>query len=223
MNKKILIVAAHPDDEVLGCGGTIAKHVLNKDFVHLAFMSDGVSSRSNFSKLKLKSRLKASKLAQSILGISSAYYFNFPDNKMDTIPLLNIVQKLEPIIKKLKPEIVYTHHYNDLNVDHKITYAAVMTACRPLPKLSVREIYGFEILSSTEWPSVQQLQFKPNFFVDITQHNSTKMKALKAYKEEMRARPHSRSIKHMEVISKHRGYSVGVEMAEAFEIYRIVS
>ena len=218
MNKKILIVAAHPDDEVLGCGGTIAKHVLNKDFVHLAFMSDGVSSRSNFSKLKLKSRLKASKLAQSILGISSAYYFNFPDNKMDTIPLLNIVQKLEPIIKKLKPEIVYTHHYNDLNVDHKITYAAVMTACRPLPKLSVREIYGFEILSSTEWSIAST--FSPAHFVDISDEFELKIKALKMYKEEIKDFPNSRSIESVTALSVFRGGSMGLNFAEAFSIER---
>ncbi len=223
MNKKILVVAAHPDDEVLGCGGTIAKHVLNKDLVHIIFMSDGVSSRKNYSKSNLRSRLKASKLAQSILGISSANYFNFPDNKMDSIPLLNIVQKLETVIKKFKPEIIYTHHYNDLNVDHKITHTSVITACRPQPKFSVREIYGFEVLSSTEWSPVNKHQFKPNFFVDITKQIATKMKALKAYKKEMRAKPHSRSIKHVEVIAQHRGYSVGVDMAEAFEVYRIVN
>jgi len=223
MNKIILIVAAHPDDEVLGCGGTIAKHVADGDLVHLVFMSDGVSSRADPSKLNLKRRLEASKSAQSILGISSTHYLEFPDNRMDSVPLLDIVQKLEVIINQIKPSIIFTHHHGDLNIDHQLTYSAVMTACRPLPDSTVCEIYGFEVLSSTEWSTTQQSQFIPNFFVDITKYMSVKINSLKEYEEEMRAIPHSRSIKHVKVIAQHRGYSIGVEMAEGFEVYRIIT
>ena len=220
MKKKIIVVAAHPDDEVLGCGGTIVKHVAQGDIVHSVFMSDGVNSRLDSSKVKLNRRLKASKSVQSLLGISSTHYLNLPDNSMDSVPLLEIVQKLEPIINKIKPSVIYTHSYGDLNIDHQLTHAAVMTACRPIPDSTVREIYGFEVISSTEWSNPLKLTFKPTLFIDITKHLSKKLNALKAYKQEMRDVPHSRSIKHIEILAQHRGYSVGVDMAEAFEVYR---
>ena len=221
--KTVLIIAAHPDDEVLGCGGTIAKHISKGDEVHLVFMSDGVNSRSQVLEKNLKSRKDASKLAQAILGITSSKYLDFPDNRMDSVSLLDIIQKLEPIINKLKPSIIYTHNHRDLNIDHQLTNSAVMTACRPLPNSSVREIYGFEVLSSTEWSNFQKTSFNPKFFVDITQYMQKKISALNEYEDEMRAPPHSRSIKHIEVLAKHRGFSIGVDMAEAFEIYRIIN
>lgn len=222
-NRVVLVVAAHADDEVLGCGGTIINHISKGDKVHSIFMADGVSSRSKNYKKNLKLRKDASKLAQSILGISSTYYLNLPDNRMDSIPILNIVQKLEPIINKIKPSVVYTHHFSDLNIDHQITNAAVMTACRPTPETSVREIYGFEVLSSTEWSISRETLFNPTFFVNIKNEMSQKMKAIKAYDDEMRDPPHSRSIEHLKILAKHRGFSVGINMAEAFEVYRIIN
>jgi LmbE family N-acetylglucosaminyl deacetylase len=221
--KNVLVVASHPDDEILGCGGTIAKHINQGDKVHLVFMTDGVKSRLNFSSEDLKKRMDAAKAVQSFLGVSSSFYLDFKDNRMDSHSLLDIVQKLEEIITKLKPKIIYTHHYNDLNIDHQITHNAVMTSCRPMPDFSVREIYGFEILSSTEWSTTQKSFFKPNYFVDITNYMNKKLQAANLYKEEMHKTPHSRSIKHIEVLAQHRGYNIGVEMAEAFEVYRIIN
>ena len=223
VNKTVLVVAAHADDEVLGCGGTILKHVSEGDKVHSIFLADGISSRPKVTNENLKNRKDVSKLAQSLLGISSTHFLDFEDNKMDSIPLLNIIQKIEPIIDEIKPSIVYTHFSNDLNIDHQLTYSAVMTACRPTPDTSVREIYGFEVLSSTEWSTFKETQFKPTFFVNITNYISKKVNAIKIYKDEMRDPPHSRSINHVEVLAKHRGYSIGVDMAEAFEVYRIIN
>ena len=220
--KTVLIIAAHPDDEVLGCGGVIAKHVSQGDEVHTVFMSDGVKSRSQFLEENLSQRMDASKLAQSLLGIASSQHLGFQDNRMDSIALLDIIQKLEPVIDKLKPSVVYTHHYGDLNIDHQLTHSAVITACRPVPNFSVNEIYGFEVLSSTEWSNSQQSIFKPTFYADITNYISKKISAARAYEEEMRDPPHSRSIKHIEILAQHRGFSIGVDMAEAFEVYRIV-
>lgn len=220
--KTVLVIAAHPDDEVLGCGGTIAKHVSQGDKVHLLFMADGVKSRLNFSEKNLNSRIESAKSAQSLLGVISAVSLDLPDNQMDSVPILKIVQKIEPIIESLKPSIIYTHHYGDLNIDHKLTNAAVMTACRPLPNSSIREIYGFEILSSTELSMSKNSSFVPTYFVDITNQISIKLNAVSAYHEEMRDVPHSRSVKHVEILAKHRGYSIGVSMAEAFEVYRII-
>ena len=186
-------------------------------------MANGVDSRNSASKKDLKDRILSLKLAKNILGITSSYQLNFPDNKMDSIPILNVIQKLEEIIKKINPEIVYTHHEGDLNIDHKITNAAVMTACRPLPNSSIKQIYGFEVLSSTEWSTQIKSSFKPTFYNDITKYKKKKIRAIKAYGLEMRNKPHSRSIEHLEILAQHRGYSVGVKFAEAFEVYRIIN
>jgi LmbE family N-acetylglucosaminyl deacetylase len=220
--KTVLVVAAHADDEALGCGGTIVRHVEEGDVVHLVFMADGVYSRKEASKQDLTRRIAAAKSAQSILGVSSTQSLDLPDNEMDSVPLLKIVQKLELILKEIQPSVVYMHHHGDLNIDHRLTHAAVMTACRPTPNSSVREIYGFEVLSSTEWATRQVSPFLPNYFVDITRQLRTKLDALEAYAEEMRASPHSRSMAHVEALAHHRGYSIGVDAAEAFEVYRII-
>ena len=180
-NKKILIIAAHPDDEVLGCGGTIARHVQSKDEVNIVFLSDGVSSRKKLNQ-SIEERNASAFKASEILGIKPPKFLNFPDNKMDTIALLEIVKKLEKVIYKIKPEIIYTHHIGDLNVDHRITHQAVMTACRPQPNFSVKKILSFEVLSSTEWNSHSfGNYFHPNYFVNITEQIPIKMQALKAY------------------------------------------
>ena len=178
--KTVLLIAAHADDEALGCSGTVARHVEEGDVVHLVLMADGVHSRKEASKEDLTQRIAASKRAQSILGVSSARSLDLPDNKMDSVPLLEIVQRLEPIIDEIRPSVIYTHHHGDLNIDHRLTHAAVMTACRPLPYLSVREIYGFEVLSSTEWAIQKTSPFLPDYLVDITQHLRIKLDALDA-------------------------------------------
>lgn len=221
--KKVLVVAAHADDEVLGCGGTISRHREQGDVIHLVLMADGVHSRTDASDVDLARRIDASKRAQTILGISSLHSLELPDNRMDSVPLLEIVQMVESIIEAIRPTVIYTHHHGDLNIDHRLTHAAVMTACRPLPTSTVREIYGFEVLSSSEWATPRDSQFLPNCFVDISQQLQTKLKALEAYAEEMREEPHSRSMKHIEVLARHRGYSIGVDAAEAFEVYRIIN
>lgn len=222
MSRKILVVAAHADDEALGCGGTIVKHIASGDEVRLVLMADGVHSRPESDEKSFDRRIAAAKRAQDILGISEVTYLNFPDNQMDKISLLSIVRPLEEIISHYSPEIVYTHHSGDLNIDHRITQQAVMTACRPQPEHTVREIYGFEVISSTEWAMPYSTPFIPSLFVDISSAIATKILACEAYSEEMRASPHSRSIAHVEVLAKHRGYSIGFEAAEAFVVYRIL-
>lgn len=222
MPRTILVVAAHPDDEALGCGGTIVKHVKAGDIVHVIFMADGVGSRKNSHPSEIQRRNQAQRVASRIMGISRQYSLGLPDNRMDSVPLLDVVQSLEPIIAELCPSIIYTHNYGDLNVDHRITCAAVMTACRPLPGSSVIEIFGFEVLSSTEWAVPNNPPFEPNLFVDITENLPLKIKAIEAYAEEMREAPHSRCIDHVNALANHRGYSVGVCAAEAFEIYRML-
>ncbi len=222
MSKTVLVVAAHTDDEVLGCGGTIARHVAEGDIVYAVFMADGVTSRVGTGREELTTRHLASENAKKILGIKENFYLDLPDNRMDSLPLLDVVQKLAPILERLNPDVVYTHYHGDLNVDHRITHQAVMTVCRPIPGYPVREIYVFEVMSSTEWTTPLTLPFVPNYFIDISKYLRKKKEALNAYQKEMRKAPHSRSIEHLTVLAKHRGSSVGLYAAEAFGVVRIL-
>lgn len=222
MTNCVLVVAAHTDDEALGCGGTIARHVAEGDTVYAVFMADGVTSREGTVQEDLIGRNTAAENARAILGIKENIYLCLPDNRMDSVPLIDVVQKLEPIIDELQPNIVYTHHHGDLNVDHRITHQAVMTACRPQPGGSVRAIYAFEVMSSTEWATPTAEPFLPNYFVDISKYLQKKNDVLNAYHMEMRNVPHSRSADHIAILASHRGQSVGVLAAEAFMSIRVV-
>lgn len=220
MGKNVLVVAAHADDEALGCGGTIARHVQAGDRVEVVFIADGVSSRPGAEDDDLAHRLQATENARQILGIDKTIFLGLPDNRLDGVPLLDIVQPLEAVMQEFRPEVVYTHHYGDLNVDHRITHQAVMTACRPLPSATVTKILAFEVLSSTEWGGTGAAPFVPNYFVDIGTTLETKLRALDAYSLEMREPPHSRSMAHVKGLAQHHGHCVGVEAAEAFMVIR---
>jgi LmbE family N-acetylglucosaminyl deacetylase len=218
----VLVVVAHADDEVLGCGGAIAKHVAEGDRVHVVYMADGVGARGGDFEIEVKKRNEARDLALQVLGVTAWRAFQFPDNRMDSVALLDVVQTLEQVVREISPRVIYTHHFGDLNVDHRVTHQAVMTACRPLPGSPVREIYACEVMSNTEWTSPSLAPFVPNAYVDITLHWGVKLSALKAYELEMRSAPHSRSIPHLEYLARHRGSSIGVEAAEAFMVMRLI-
>lgn len=222
MSKNVLVIAAHTDDEALGCGGTIARHVAEGDTVYAVFLADGVTSRPDATPEELEQRNAAAEKAHKILGITKAHMLGFPDNRMDSVPLLDMVQKLETVIEEIKPEVVYTHHYGDLNIDHRITHQATMTACRPVPGSSINEIYAFEVLSATGWNNPNSHPFMPNAFVDISEHLGTKMEALAAYDLEMRKAPHSRSLINARRLAELRGSEVGVSAAEAMMAMRII-
>ncbi|WP_312257209.1 PIG-L deacetylase family protein [Stutzerimonas nitrititolerans] len=222
MSKTVLVVAAHSDDEALGCGGTIARHVADGDIVFAVFLADGVSSRADSDSVGLSNRMRASESARKILGISKNYYLGLPDNRLDSLALIEVVQPLEKIITELKPQIVYTHHRGDLNVDHRIAHQAVMTACRPVPGSSVKEIYAFQVMSSTEWNTPGVNPFIANCAVDITNHLKIKARALRAYGLEMRDFPHSRSIENIFALAKHNGAVYGISAAEAFMLIRSI-
>jgi N-acetylglucosamine malate deacetylase 1 len=222
MGKNVLIVAAHPDDEALGCAGTMAKHVASGDKVHVIFMTNGVGSRNTTSNSDIENRQAAARKSADILGVTSMKHFDFPDNKMDTVPLLDIVKSIENVINKLQPEIIYTHHIGDLNIDHQITHKVVITACRPQPSFCVKEIYAFEVLSSTEWQTPGYLPFTPNVYIDVSNQIEIKRKSLEIYSEEMHKTPHSRSFDNMLNLSSFRGNSIGVDYAEAFKLLRYI-
>lgn len=222
MNKVVLVVAAHPDDEILGCGGTIARHIKDGDKVHVLILAEGITSRAtDGSQEKLASLAQAAKRANEILGSTSLTLHNFPDNRMDSLDLLDVVQVIEKHISKLQPDTVYTHHIGDVNIDHQITHKAVVVACRPLPKHCVQTLLFFETPSSTEWQTPGSgTSFTPNWFVDISSSIEKKLKALEAYESEMRPWPHARSIKALEHLASWRGANIGVNAAEGFLLGR---
>lgn len=218
----ILVVAAHPDDEALGCGGTIARHVAAGDEVACLFLADGATSRESEADASVRER--QARRAADTLGIGEILLARFPDNRMDTVALLDVVQVIEKVVARFSPETIYTHHGGDLNIDHRITHQAVLTACRPQPGHSVRAIYGFEVPSSTEWaPPATLPPFTPTRFVDITAYLEQKRAALDCYVEEMRPWPHARSFEAVEALARMRGACVGVEAAEAFMVIREIA
>lgn len=221
MTRKVLVVAAHTDDEALGCAGTIAKHIAIGDQVHLLFMTDGVGSRQLHGN-EVADRLSAGQQAAEIMRVSSFSSLNFPDNLMDTVPLLDVVREVEAKINELQPHVIYTHHIGDLNIDHQVTHKAVMTACRPQPEFCVKEIYAFEVPSSTEWQTPGIIPFIPSVFVDITDFITIKKQILNVYHEEMRLPPHTRSIENVIRLNYLRGAAVGMHCAEAFVSVRII-
>lgn len=220
----ILVVAAHPDDEALGCGGTIARHAMAGDTVDVIFLADGVTSRGRgdaADATELQTRQAAARRSCEILGARTPRFGSLPDNRLDGLTLLEVIQVLTQLASGLVPDVIYTHHGGDLNVDHRIAHQAVMTLFRPIPQSRVRGIFAFEISSSTEWATPFAAQaFIPNRFVDIAATIERKIAALDAYATEMRAFPHARSREGLSALATWRGVSVGLAAAEAFMTLR---
>ena len=227
MNKTILVIAAHPDDEVLGCGGTIARLAMEGCEVYIAILGEGITSRFKDSKEAdtelVKELHKRSLQVTKLLGGKDLFLYSLPDNRFDTVPLLDIIKIIEDLIEKLKPSIIYTHYAGDLNIDHVITHRAVLTATRPTEGHSVKEIYSFEVPSSSEWAFGQYNgAFNPNVFFDISETIDIKIKTMEIYESESRPFPHPRSPKALRAIVRRWGSVVGLEATEVFELVRLV-
>ena len=231
---KILIIVAHPDDEVLGMGGTILKHTKNGDDVTVAYLTTGITSRrsskynnspsyklSKNESLKIKKQIlelqNDAKKSAKILNVKKTIFFDYPDNELDTVSLLKIIKTIEELTKQTKPDRIYTSHFGDLNIDHRIVYESVITAVRPT-EIKVKELLCFELLSSTEWSF--SYDFKPNYFIDIKDELKSKVKAMKFYKNEIRAYPHPRSIDSIKHSAGKWGTVSGFIAAEAFQLIR---
>jgi len=228
LNKKtVLVVAAHPDDEVLGSGGAMARFAAEGCEVYTLILGEGITSRdkergSTIRENKITELKKQAENANNILGVKKVYAFDFPDNRFDSVPLLDIIKTIEKIKGDVQPDCVFTHHQGDLNIDHQITFKAVVTACRPVKDESVKEIYSFEIPSSTEWNAPSSLTyFMPDYFVDVSKNLKVKINALKEYETELREFSHPRSLKAVELNAKQWGVKMGFEAAEAFKTIRI--
>ncbi len=224
MPAKILVVAAHPDDEVLGCGATIARRASAGETVWTLILGEGVTSRRGLSRPEKSRLLKKlggdSRRAAKILGVSRHILKSFPDNAFDSIPRLGLIHAVEELVAELKPSTIYTHSPADLNVDHQLVCEAVKTACRPLPGCPVKEILAFEIPSSTEWRFDAGRAFHPDVFTEISGQLDLKIRALQAYTGETRAFPHPRSEEYIRALAAVRGGQAGLRAAEAFSLIR---
>ena len=219
---RVAAIFAHPDDEILGCGGTLALHKKNKDIVDVCFISSGLKSRTN-NKISLERLRNDSKKANDLIGVNSVAFSEFPDNQLDSISLLKITKYIETFLRKKKSNIIYTHHVGDLNIDHEIVHKAVLTATRPVEKSIVKEIYSCEVNSSTEWAFNSKNLFSPTNFVDISKTIKKKINALSMYYTELRDFPHPRSKEGVEVLARLRGMQSGLKFAEAFLTVRKIS
>lgn len=220
---RVLVIAAHPDDEVLGCGGTIARLAQEGHHVYISILGEGITSRYFQRELadnvKVKSLQDCCRESAQLLGAKDLFFYDLPDNRFDTVPLLDIVKSIEGLIENLRPEIVYTHHGGDLNIDHVITHRAVLTATRPTVNCPVKTVYTYEVPSSTEWAFAQFAPvFRPNVFVDISATIDSKIKALQIYESEVRPFPHPRSPEALRATAQRWGSVVGLNAAEAFEL-----
>ena len=226
-SNSVLVVAAHPDDEVIGCGGTISRLAREGRQVTIAILGEGItsrySSRESADRAVVDALRCASREAGRLLGADEVILHDLPDNRFDSVPLLDIVKVVEGLLGQFQPRVVYTHHAGDLNIDHELTYRAVLTATRPLAGCPVKELYTYEVASSTEW-AFQTLEpaFRPNTFVDVSAHMETKLAAMRLYESEAREFPHPRSREALLAIAKRWGSVSGLPAAEAFQLVRAV-
>lgn len=228
-SSKILVIAAHPDDEILGCGGCISNWSDMGAEAHALILAEGLTSRSDkqheymVSTSAIENLRKNAHDSADIIGYQSIYFEAFPDNRMDGVELLDIVQTVSTHIERLQPDMVLTHHHGDLNIDHRITFQAVITACRPLASCPVKTIISFETPSATEWNfPYHENTFSPNIFVDVTAHIDKKLAAMNCYETEVRHAPHPRSPESLRATAARWGSVIEKPYAEALELIRAI-
>lgn len=221
----ILVVAAHPDDEVLGTGGTIARRTSEGHTVTIMILAEGITSRADVKGKEAARQLnvlhKQARNVGKFLGASDVRLCGFPDNRMDTVPLIDVVRKIEQVVEEVQPMIVYTPHRGDLNIDHSVTFRATLTATRPMEGRPVKCVYAYEVGSSSEW-SFQAFApvFHPTSYSDISKTLAAKMEAMTMYTGEVRPFPHPRSPAAISARAQFHGSVVGLHAAEAFELIR---
>ncbi len=222
--EKILVFAAHPDDELLGIGGTVRKLANEGKEVRAVILAEGITSRSekrsDADASELAELKKDAEKAAKIIGYKSIEFCGFPDNRMDSMDLLDIIKVISKYVEKYKPDTIFTHHHGDLNIDHRLTHEAVLTACRPTGDYCVKRIYTFEIPSSTEWNYSYAEPFTPNVYYDVTDTINSKIEGMACYRSESTKYPHPRSSEALLSLGRYRGSNVNYDMAEAFMLIR---
>lgn len=222
----IAVIAAHPDDEIIGVGGTLIKHVQAGDSVSILIVSEGRSSRlakyEDFDKNIIDEYICETQKAKEVIGAKNLKVLKLPNNRLDKLDLIDIIKAIQIELDEIEPQIIYTHFYDDLNIDHRLISQAVVTAARALPGSRIKEILMFETLSSTEQAYAIGKCFSPNLFVDITEFLQQKLLAMKCYDSELRSSPHPRSLEMIEKNAQVWGAKCGVDAAEAFVVARII-
>lgn len=221
---KVLVVAAHPDDEVYGMGGTIAKMAAQGHEVHVLIVTDGCTAqyagRPDLPEIIERKHTEAL-VANRLLGIKEVRFGTFPDMRLDTVPHVEVNRLIEETVDVIQPEVVYTHFFGDVNLDHQIVYRSTLVAVRPAPGQCVRELYCFRVPSSTEWgPQLGHTAFLPNVMTDIGGFEDVKEQAILAYQTEVRPYPHPRSPRYVRETDRARGLEWGIGSAEAFWLLR---
>jgi LmbE family N-acetylglucosaminyl deacetylase len=217
----VLVLAAHPDDEVLGVGATLARHVRDGDAVHAVVLSEGASSR--YRDGLAEDLAKSAHRSAEVLGLLSLQLWRLPDQRLDTLPLVDVVQRLEPVVDALRPDVVYTHFPHDVNTDHGVVARAAWTACRPYVLPGLRRFAVFETPSSTEWAWSADRPFTPSLYVDVTRTLDDKIEAMSCYETEVRDHPHPRSLRALRERAAYWGSQVGRPAVEPFQVLREVS
>lgn len=229
--KRILVVVAHPDDELLGLGATMNKFIKEQNCsVRVVILGEGLTSRSDNRNpeqwsQELKIHRQNIEMARKSIGYESVGIYDFPDNRFDTVALLDIIKVIEKEKEDFEPEIIFTHHGGDVNIDHQRTFEAVITATRPIQDEVVKTVITFETPSGTEWiASSDPRKFNPNLFIEVSEENiSAKIKGMESYEFEKREYPHPRSPKALKILAQNRGIIVGKKFAEAFNIVRSIN
>jgi LmbE family N-acetylglucosaminyl deacetylase len=218
---RVLVIAAHPDDELLGLGATVARHADAGDEVTSLVVSDGATSR--YEEGADRTLQDAGRAAARILGVRELRFLGLPDQRLDTLPILEVIQRVERVVGEISPHIVYTHHWGDVNRDHRVVSEAVMVACRPIGPDHPKRLLCFETPSSSEWSSTDpSLTFIPNYFVDVTATIDRKLEAMACYATEVRPAPHPRSLEALRSRAQYWGQIVTRPFAEAFVLVREV-
>ena len=215
---KVLVITPHPDDEVLGCGGTISKHSNQGDEVYNCIITKAYIS--DWSEEFIENRKKEIEKANKILGVKNTYFLDYPTVKLDTIPQKKLNEAIYKVVDEVKPDVVYIPHKGDLNKDHRLIFESSLVATRPVNH-KVKRILSYETLSETEWGWPIE-PFVPNVYVDVSGTFEKKIEAMKAYESELKQCPHPRSLEIIEVLAKKRGSEVGIKFAEAFILIREV-
>jgi N-acetylglucosamine malate deacetylase 1 len=220
---RVLTVAAHPDDETLGAGGTMARLVAAGHEVWVCILTEGVTARHRHVEQQLECAVRAA----DVLGVANVVFCGLADQRLDALPLLEVITPIEKCIDELRPEVVFTHYKEDANQDHRAVFQATLVATRPVEGSSVQQVLCYETASSTEWaPPFPGSVFSPNVFVDISSTLPIKLQAMREYERthsgEMRSYPHPRSYEALEAYAKRHGVVAGVHAAEPFMLVRHV-